>query len=176
MTVGKPTKPARWTQITASGTTRVAHGYLKSVPGIGGRIKFSNPVHVVHYSEKGRSPAEPFSMGERMYLRQLSAYLNGDSLPLADEPLKTDGLYSLVRHPLYLFGLLILWPVTEMSTGYLGLCIGITIYVIVGSWLEERRMLASYGMPYREYCTRVPWLFPCPRPRKLPDKIIDSSL
>ena len=73
MKAGKP--QPKWTRITASGTTLVAHGYLKSVPGIGGRIKFSNPVHVVHYSEKGKSPTEPFSMGERMYLRQLSAYL-----------------------------------------------------------------------------------------------------
>ncbi len=45
---------------------------------------------------------------------QLIAYLKGDTLPLPDEPLQTRGVYALVRHPLYLFSLMLIWPVQAM--------------------------------------------------------------
>jgi hypothetical protein len=38
----------------------------------------------------------------------------------------------------------------------------ITLYFIIGSLLEERKLLAYYGEAYREYRQRVPGLFPLP--------------
>jgi len=97
---------------------------------------------------------------------QLLAYLLGKKLPFAAETLQTGGFYAFSRHPLYLFSLLAIWPVQVISEGYLGLCIGISIYFVVGSFLEERRMIADLGQDYLDYRERVPWMLPVPRPNR----------
>jgi len=93
-------------------------------------------------------------------LRQVMAATRGEALPLADEPLQIGGLYALVRHPLYFFSLLVIWPVGVMSEAWLAVCIGTTVYFIVGSILEERKLLSAYGEVYRSYQERVPWMIP----------------
>ncbi|MFW5772948.1 MAG: methyltransferase family protein, partial [Phototrophicaceae bacterium] len=97
--------------------------------------------------------------------RQLRAYLNHEPLPLPPESLQTGGVYGWVRHPLYLFSMMVIWPVTTMTEAYLGFCIATTIYFLAGSYFEERRMLREFGQPYRDYQARVPWLLPLPRLR-----------
>ena len=94
--------------------------------------------------------------------RQVVAYLGGEPLPLPDEPLQQEGIYRLVRHPLYLFGLLMLWPIPVMTLNLLVASLGATLYVIIGSLIEERRLLNAYGEKYRQYRQRVPWLIPFP--------------
>jgi protein-S-isoprenylcysteine O-methyltransferase Ste14 len=96
-------------------------------------------------------------------LRQVLAYWNGQRLPLPDEPLQVNGVYRLVRHPLYLFSLMIIWPLNIMNEGILAFAIGSTIYFIFGSLLEERRLLEAYGETYRLYQQQTPWLIPLPR-------------
>jgi protein-S-isoprenylcysteine O-methyltransferase Ste14 len=98
-------------------------------------------------------------------ISQALAYLRGDPLPLPPERLQVGGFYSLVRHPLYLFSLLTLWPTPIMTDTLLGFVVGATAYFLVGSRLEERRLAAEFGPQYREYRRRVPWLLPWPRPR-----------
>lgn len=95
-------------------------------------------------------------------LSQARAYLTGAPLPLPDERLKTGGLYALVRHPLYLFSLVAIWPLPVMTDGLLALYIAATLYFVVGSRLEERRLAVAFGEPYVEYQRRVPWLIPIP--------------
>lgn len=91
---------------------------------------------------------------------QALAYLRGDPLPLTDETLSTSGVYKLVRHPLYLFSLMLIWPVTTMTEAYFGWALGATLYFVIGSIYEERRMLQHYGESYAEYRRSVPWLIP----------------
>lgn len=93
-------------------------------------------------------------------VRQGLAYLRGDPLPLPEERLQMRGLYAVVRHPLYFFGLMILWAVPSMSAAYFGFCVSSTGYLLVGSLLEERRMVAHFGAHYVEYRQRTPWLIP----------------
>ncbi len=93
-------------------------------------------------------------------VRQAMAYFNDEPLPLADESLTTTGVYRLVRHPLYLFSLMLIWPVTTMTEAYLGFAIGATVYFLVGSIYEERRMLQNFGEAYQTYRERVPWMIP----------------
>jgi methanethiol S-methyltransferase len=93
-------------------------------------------------------------------LRQMGAYLSGAALPLPEEPIQTSGVYGLVRHPLYFFSLLVIWPVQTMTEAYLGFCIGATIYFIVGSRFEERRLKQAFGPAYDEYRSRVAWMVP----------------
>lgn len=77
-----------------------------------------------------------------------------------DASLCTSGCHAIVRHPLYLIGILffILNPV--MTTRWLTLTILGTIYLIGGAVLEERRLLVRFGAAYARYQRDVPFLLP----------------
>lgn len=87
-------------------------------------------------------------------LRQLTQ--TGESAPR----LVVTGLYRWVRHPLYTAGLLFLWCSPAMTTSLLALYLALTVYIVVGSRLEERRLLAEFGPAYDAYRRRVPALLP----------------
>jgi methanethiol S-methyltransferase len=70
------------------------------------------------------------------------------------------GLYRWVRHPLYSFGLLILWLTPLMTWNLLALDIGLTVYILVGIHFEERKLLREFGEEYAEYRRRTPMLIP----------------
>ena len=70
------------------------------------------------------------------------------------------GLYRWVRHPLYTAGLILIWLTPVMTSGVLAFNLTLSLYVLVGSRLEERRLLAEFGAAYREYQQRVPPLLP----------------
>ena len=99
-------------------------------------------------------------------LSQVLAYLRNRPLPLPPEKLRTTGLYSRSRHPLYIFSVLILWTTPVMTNTYFAFCISVTIYFIIGSHYEELRMLNTFGEAYARYQTQVPWLFALPCRRK----------
>lgn len=99
-------------------------------------------------------------------LKQALAYLRGEPLPLPPEPLQQSGFYDFVRHPLYLFSMLALWPTPVMTDTFLAFTLGATAYFIAGSRLEERRLAQEFGVDYHRYRRRVPWLLPWPRPRR----------
>lgn len=70
-------------------------------------------------------------------------------------------LHRYVRHPWYFFGLIIIWS-RDMSTLWLLSCICITVYLIIGSRLEENKLLAEFGKVYRYYQQKVPGLIVIP--------------
>lgn len=82
--------------------------------------------------------------------------------------LVTSGFYGLVRHPLYLFGLLFLWLTPSMSLNQLGMNVVATVYFFVGAKLEERRLTRDFGAAYEAYIASTPMLLPFPRMRKAP--------
>lgn len=69
--------------------------------------------------------------------------------------------HRFVRHPWYLFALLIVWT-REMSEAWLVSASAITLYFTIGSWFEERKLIALHGDAYRRYRTRVAALVPLP--------------
>lgn len=80
----------------------------------------------------------------------------------AHDRLIRDGIYGRVRHPLYLGSLLILWGEPHLLSTRNGLVVAIlsTVYFLVGSMLEERRMVRQFGEAYRSYQIEVPRLVP----------------
>lgn len=70
-------------------------------------------------------------------------------------------LHRYVRHPWYSLGLVIVWT-RDMDAMFLATAGAITLYFVVGSRLEERKLLHYHGRVYREYCRRVPGLIPLP--------------
>jgi protein-S-isoprenylcysteine O-methyltransferase Ste14 len=96
-------------------------------------------------------------------ITQVVAYLRGEPLPLPPEQLQTGGLYAFVRHPLYFFSLLSLWFIAPMTDLMFAFNIAATAYFVIGSLIEEQRMLRYFGTEYAVYRARVGWLFPIPR-------------
>jgi len=70
-------------------------------------------------------------------------------------------LHRHVRHPWYALGLLLLWT-RDLDAAWLAAAVAITAYLLVGSRLEENKLIALYGEAYRRYRRRVPGLVPIP--------------
>jgi len=49
-----------------------------------------------------------------------------------------------------------------MNGAYLLSAILITLYFVLGSRLEEQKLIAFHGDVYRSYCAKVPSLLPLP--------------
>jgi protein-S-isoprenylcysteine O-methyltransferase Ste14 len=74
--------------------------------------------------------------------------------------LVTNGFYRWIRHPLYLFGLLILWLTPVMTRNLLVAYLALSAYLVLGALFEERKLLREYGAAYAEYRARTPMLIP----------------
>lgn len=77
----------------------------------------------------------------------------------ADESLRRDGPHAWVRHPLYSGGFLILWGAALSPLG-LATAVWGSLYLLIGTACEERRLLARYGQDYAAYRARVPAFVP----------------
>jgi methanethiol S-methyltransferase len=74
--------------------------------------------------------------------------------------LVTHGLYRFVRHPLYTFSLLILWLSPKVTINSFIVYLALTVYVLVGAFFEERKLLREFGQEYANYRSVTPMLMP----------------
>ena len=80
--------------------------------------------------------------------------------PTRQLPFRCSGALQYVRHPWYSGGLALLWalgPITDIS---LLSKVILSVYLIVGSFLEERKLTTELGEVYRNYRRHVPMLIP----------------
>ena len=91
-------------------------------------------------------------------LRQVWLYFR--KKPYTHLEFKIKNLYSYIRHPLYLGLLLGLWAAPVMSVTRFLFASMLTIYVLVGIYLEEKDMLRLFGERYSLYKSKVPKLIP----------------
>lgn len=70
-------------------------------------------------------------------------------------------LHRWVRHPWYFFALLLIWT-RDMNAALLISSCMITGYFVIGSRLEERKLIRYHGQRYRRYRQLVPGLVPLP--------------
>ena len=75
------------------------------------------------------------------------------------EEIKKNGLLSLTRHPMYLALIIFLWCQTFSMADIVVNSI-LTIYVIIGTVLEEKKLVLEFGDAYRKYQQEVPMLIP----------------
>jgi len=97
-------------------------------------------------------------------LRQVMMNASGkDYHPL---PFQKIWLYRFVRHPLMFGFILAFWAAPVMSVGHLFFAIMTTGYIVFGTWIEERDLVAAFGDGYRDYQREVRGLVPLPRMTK----------
>ena len=112
-----------------------------------------------------------FYLGSRAYdgraflgLRQVADQAAGR--PISRPALSTDGILGMVRHPWYTASLILLvfgLPYTDVNLVWRAVFIA---YFLVGTELEERKLIAELGERYLEYRRQVPRYFPSLRPRR----------
>jgi len=83
-----------------------------------------------------------------------------EEIPQAQlEPLVTHGIHRIVRHPLYVALIIVLWArafdEAALMTAFWG-----TLYILIGTRFEERKLMRIYGDDYTAYMARVPRFIP----------------
>ena len=82
--------------------------------------------------------------------------------PTTSTSLQTDGLMAVVRHPIYLGILVVVWGCfgVQGTISNLVMVLAITLYVRIGVYFEEKKLVEEYGAAYRKYQKEVPMLIP----------------
>lgn len=73
--------------------------------------------------------------------------------------LEMDGILHVTRHPWYLGAILLVWS-RNLWLSTLITNIILTVYILIGTILEERKLVAEFGDEYRRYQSDVSMLFP----------------
>ncbi|MBB4264545.1 methyltransferase family protein [Roseospira visakhapatnamensis] len=97
-----------------------------------------------------------YDMGRLAGLRQIR-----DPDAPESEPLRLDGPHRFLRHPFYAAGLMLFWGLAQSPLG-LATALWGSLYFLIGSRVEERRLLALYGGAYADYRRRIPGFIPAP--------------
>jgi protein-S-isoprenylcysteine O-methyltransferase Ste14 len=71
------------------------------------------------------------------------------------DTLRDDGAYGIVRHPIYLGWILIVWPVPVMTWTRLVFAAVSTAYLVIAIPFEERGLRAHFGDAYAAYAKKV---------------------
>lgn len=108
---------------------------------------------------------EHIDAGEFLGIKQVLRYLRrgevaGNIEGLTQQELVTTGVYGVVRHPLYVAGILIVTFNPDITVRSLTITILSDLYFLFGMLIEERRFLKIFGDRYREYMARVPRMIP----------------
>lgn len=75
-------------------------------------------------------------------------------------PLQMHGFYGYMRHPLYFFSMVLMWLTPVMTMNIATANVLISLYFVLGSIPEERKLSLEFGEAYRAYRQRVPRLLP----------------
>jgi len=73
--------------------------------------------------------------------------------------LDTSGVLGITRHPWYLATILLIWA-RQMDVSVIFVNVILTSYLIVGTFLEERKLIREFGEKYLTYQKRVSMLIP----------------
>jgi protein-S-isoprenylcysteine O-methyltransferase Ste14 len=86
--------------------------------------------------------------------------IKGDAEGITQTRLAKTGVYGFVRHPLYLAGIIIFTFEPDITRNWLTVSILADIYFIFGAFMEEKRLITTFGDEYIEYMKQVPRFLP----------------
>ncbi len=82
-----------------------------------------------------------------------------DTAITATGELDTSGVLGMTRHPWYLATMLLIWG-RQMDVSAIIVNVILTAYLIVGTYLEEKKLVKEFGEKYRNYQKKVSMLIP----------------
>ncbi len=89
-------------------------------------------------------------------VRQILAFRRQDE---SSKEISKKGLLGFVRHPMYLALIVYLWCQVFTMVDLM-VTVLLTTYVIIGTLLEERKLVLEFGDSYTKYQQEVPMLIP----------------
>ena len=102
--------------------------------------------------------ARHYSMSQFIGIHQIKTGQTDQTLS-ENNTFNISGILSVIRHPWYTSGIMIIWS-SDIYLSNLLNNIVISIYFVVGAFLEERKLLLEFGDKYREYQKNVSMLIP----------------
>jgi len=106
-----------------------------------------------------------FLLGGRHYdvrlllgIKQMREGTSSQLITDTDE-LDTSGVLGITRHPWYLASILLIWA-RPLDVSGLFVNVILTSYLIVGTYLEEKKLTREFGEKYINYQKSVPMLVP----------------
>lgn len=91
-------------------------------------------------------------------LRQV--YLYARNKKVGHISFRTPGFYNIIRHPIYFSFLLAFWFAPIMTLAHLVFNIGMTVYIFIGIYHEEKDLVKLFGERYEDYRLQVPKIIP----------------
>ncbi len=102
--------------------------------------------------------ARHYDMLQFLGFRQIKTGTSHGALTATGQP-KTTGILRIVRHPWYLGAMMLIWAGDLNAATLIGNIV-LTLYLIVGTVLEERKLVLEFGEDYRRYQRQVSMLVP----------------
>lgn len=102
--------------------------------------------------------ARHYDMLQFLGLRQIRTGTSRGALTATGQ-LHTTGILRITRHPWYLGAIMLLWTGDLNISTLIGNII-LTLYLILGTVLEEHKLVLEYGEDYCRYQRQVSMLFP----------------
>ena len=101
--------------------------------------------------------AKSYNLNYVLGIEQIRNYQRETAKP--DSPIVATGIHELVRHPWYSGVFILLWAGDQTERSLIVNAI-MSIYLIVGTFLEERKLVLEFGTIYSDYQKQVSMLFP----------------
>jgi methanethiol S-methyltransferase len=95
-------------------------------------------------------------------IRQILNFRKTDNTNQSE--IKKKGLLGIIRHPMYIALIVYLWCQTYTMTDIV-VNIVLTVYIVIGTKLEEKKLILEFGDPYIKYQKEVPMLIPFIKPK-----------
>ncbi|MGA3208609.1 MAG: isoprenylcysteine carboxylmethyltransferase family protein [Syntrophales bacterium] len=124
------------------------------------RVLFFLPIIGFYWGAKSLGSFD--AVGVKPLMRYISNRLG------KPQQITAKGPYRWVRHPLYLFLIVIIWSCPVLTLDRLIFDIMWTVWIVIATYLEDRDLHSEFGSQYLEYSSRVPMLIPYRIPRNKP--------
>lgn len=91
-------------------------------------------------------------------LQQVWGQLIGIEIPTSH--FVAPSLYKLVRHPLYVGWIVVVWAAPVMTSAHLVFALMCTAYILIAIQFEEKDLEGEFGDAYKAYKEQVPMIIP----------------
>ena len=99
-----------------------------------------------------------FDIRQVLGIRQIREGISNKAITDTGE-LDTSGVRGITRHPWYLATILLIWA-RQMDISAICVNLMLTSYLIVGTYLEEKKLVREFGENYQKYQKKVSMLVP----------------
>ena len=99
-----------------------------------------------------------YNMLQFLGIRQISQERSGNAMTESGE-FDSSGVLGAVRHPWYLALLIVLWA-RDLNLVEITINMVLSVYLVIGTFLEERKLVLEFGEKYKLYQLQVSMFIP----------------